>query len=196
MVDDKERFSLDADERAVLLDLARRAVSAAAAGVCSPAVVLEGWEPQGGPLAPVRGGFVTLRAGGRLRGCIGTIEPSRPLWWSVVDCAISSACRDPRFPPVTAEEVDSVAVEISVLTPFRRVDGPESIVIGEHGLYLRRGADAGLLLPQVAVEYGWGPEEFLEQCCWKAGLPAGSWKDEETEIMIFSALVFGEGGDA
>jgi len=195
MEDDRGRVCLDADDRATLLAIARRGVKAAAGGQ-RPGSGTEGPKREGEPLDSVHPVFVTLRSGSRLRGCIGTLETRDPLRRAVLECAMSSARHDPRFPPVAEEEVDGITIEISVLTPFRRIGGPEEIVIGEHGLYLRRGPHSGLLLPQVAVEYGWGAVEFLEQCCGKAGLSAGSWEEAESEIMIFSALVFGEDPDA
>ena len=94
------------------------------------------------------------------------------------------------------DELDEIDLEISVLSPFRTVSDEEEIVVGVHGLYVRRGFNAGLLLPQVATEYGWDREEFLRQCCRKAGLERTAWREEDTEIMIFSALVFREDKDA
>jgi AmmeMemoRadiSam system protein A len=192
MVDDADRISLRPEERAELLSLARRGLVFAAGGGQDAESVLRGVTVDHEALNQTWGVFVTLKQGGSLRGCIGTIEAREPLFRAVVECAISSAVRDPRFPPVTGEEVEDISIEISVMSPLRSVWEPQEIVVGIHGLYVRRGMNAGLLLPQVATEYGWDRREFLEQCCRKAGLPSGAWQEEGTEIMIFSALVFGE----
>ena len=136
------------------------------------------------------GAFVTLKSNGCLRGCIGRISSPRPLLQTVKEVAVSSAFEDPRFPPLTKTEWPSVRVEISVLSPFKRVQDPQSVCIGTHGVMIRRGVSSGLLLPQVATEQGWNREEFLSHACRKAGLPPDAWKDPATEIEVFSALVF------
>ncbi len=141
------------------------------------------------------GVFVTLSQHGRLRGCIGTTRANEPLYRAVVELAVSAGIRDPRFSPLTEEELNETRIEISVLSTFRTVDDIGEIVIEEHGLYVSQRDRAGLLLPQVAVQYGWDREEFVEQCCRKAGLSPDAWKDDATEIMVFSAIVFGETED-
>lgn len=139
------------------------------------------------------GAFVTLNtAGGDLRGCIGTIEPREPLFLAVHSSALSAAFRDPRFHPVAREELAALHIEISVMGPIERVTNVDDIVVGRDGLIVRRGHNAGLLLPQVATEYGWDRETFLDQTCVKAGLNRGSWRDSGTVIEKFSAEVFGE----
>lgn len=144
-------------------------------------------------LLELRGAFVTLKyhADKSLRGCIGYPYPIKPLWEAVRDAAISAALHDPRFPPVTPEELNELTLEISVLSPMEPVTNIEDIQIGRDGLVIRRGAQAGLLLPQVAVEYGWNREEFLKHTCMKAGLPSDAWK-KGAEILRFSAEVFGD----
>ena len=143
-------------------------------------------------LAATCGAFVTLHKGGRLRGCIGHLSSDRPLTETVSEVAVSSAFDDPRFPPVTEEEAPRLSIEISVLSPFREISDPREVVVGTHGILMRRGGRSGLLLPQVATEQGWDREEFLDHTCLKAGLPMGSWRESGTHIEVFSAFVFGE----
>lgn len=139
------------------------------------------------------GVFVTLRThDGELRGCIGSIIAREPLLRAVVSGAVNAAFRDPRFDPVTAAELPGLELEISVMGPIERVMDVEEIVCGRDGLIISRGSSAGLLLPQVATEYGWGRETFLDQTCVKAGLSPGVWRQAETRIEKFSAEVFGE----
>ncbi len=138
-----------------------------------------------------RGVFVTLHKKGRLRGCIGNIEGRRPLHEGIAELALESAFGDPRFTRLTAEEFPEIDIEISVLSKLTKIDSIDEIEVGTHGLYLRKGYSSGLLLPQVATEYGWDRETFLEQTCWKAGLPRDAWK-KGAEIYIFGAEIFGE----
>ena len=136
--------------------------------------------------------FVTLTKQGRLRGCIGQIVARAPLAQAVREAAISAAVRDPRFRPVTADEVDSLHIEISVLSPLRRVDDPSEIEVGKHGVLVRQGQRQGVFLPQVAPEQGWNREQMLTHLCAdKAGLPADAWKKTAT-LYVFTAQVFGE----
>jgi AmmeMemoRadiSam system protein B/AmmeMemoRadiSam system protein A len=135
--------------------------------------------------------FVTLTQGGELRGCIGTTEPNRPLYRTVVDCAIAAAVSDPRFPPLSLSELEGVRIEISVLGPLRRVRDASEIQVGRDGLMICQGERRGLLLPQVASRYGWDRISFLEQSCRKAGLPADAWR-QGARIYRFVAEVFGE----
>ena len=133
---------------------------------------------------------MSIHKKGMLRGCIGTLEASSPLWKCVEDMAQAAAFRDPRFRPVTEEELPYMDVEISVLTPFCEVEDPAAIQVGLHGLLIRKGYMSGLLLPQVASERNWDCITFLQETCRKAGLPADAWKDEDTKIYVFSADVF------
>jgi hypothetical protein len=137
-----------------------------------------------------RGAFVSLHKNGRLRGCIGQIVPANPLYQTIADMAIAAAFDDPRFDPLTAKEFKDLELEISVLTPMERLKNADEIEIGKHGLYLKKGFYSGLLLPQVAAEYGWDPITFLEETCRKAGLPRNAWKEKNTEIYLFSADIF------
>ncbi len=148
-----------------------------------------------------RGVFVTITSvpGKRLRGCIGFPEPVYPLLRCLQEAAIAACSEDPRFDPVREEELDRLSVEVSILTvPLRlEAETPQDLLsqirIGRDGLIVRSGFRSGLLLPQVAEEYGWSPQEFLEQTCVKAGLDSDMWLSHETEVYVFQALVFFEG---
>jgi hypothetical protein len=137
-----------------------------------------------------RGAFVTLTVNGQLRGCIGLIEADQPLYEVVATMAKAAAFQDPRFPPLDAGEFKNVKIEISVLTPPRPVTDPRQIQPGRDGIIMRRFPHAGLLLPQVATQYGWDRETFLNETCIKADMPPDCWKDKNTQISIFSAEVF------
>jgi AmmeMemoRadiSam system protein A len=135
--------------------------------------------------------FVTLRRrDDELRGCIGRVEVSQPLYRTVQECAISAATNDFRFPPVTAAELDDILIEISALSPFRKISNPAEIQVGRHGLLIRKGFRVGLLLPQVASDRNWSREEFLRGICLKAGLPSNGWGD--ADLYVFGAEVFEE----
>lgn len=135
---------------------------------------------------------MTLKENGRLRGCIGFTSPMQPLYLTVRDAAMYAALQDPRFPPVTSSELQRLEYEVSVLSPMRRVQDIHSIKIGEHGLLIKNGRHEGLLLPQVPVEEHWNQEQFLQQTCVKAGISPDCWKDADTDIFGFTAVVFGE----
>ena len=136
--------------------------------------------------------FVTLREKGDLRGCIGHVVAREPLYLCVRDMAVAAASEDPRFPPVRPEELKNIEIEVSVLTPMAPVKDPATIQVGRDGLMIRKGFRQGLLLPQVADEYGWDRETFLDHTCRKAGLPIGAWRHGHVRIERFSAEVFGE----
>ncbi|NQV04173.1 MAG: AmmeMemoRadiSam system protein B [Candidatus Omnitrophica bacterium] len=138
------------------------------------------------------GAFVTIKKHGQLRGCIGYIIAVKPLYETVRNVAASAAIKDTRFRPMTEDELKDMELEISALTPLKRITDPSEIEVGKHGIYMKQGFYSGLLLPQVATEYGWDRETFLQNTCRKAGLPKDAWKDESTEIYIFSAEVFSE----
>ncbi len=142
-------------------------------------------------LAP-RGAFVTLKIDNRLRGCIGSVEAHKPLSDTVLEMAHASATSDPRFTPVTESDLQRLDVEISVLSPLCLIRSIEEIEVGRHGLVVRGGAGHGLLLPQVATEAGWDAETFLGFTCEKAGLSRDAWRNEDTRIYVFTALVFGK----
>lgn len=138
------------------------------------------------------GAFVTLHKGSELRGCIGQLAPKEALFATVQRCAISAALEDTRFSPVTYEEITNLIIEISVLTPLRRIGDPSEVQVGKHGLMISREGRRGLLLPQVASENQWDRETFLVQTCRKAGLPPDTWRDPGTTIEVFTAQVFSE----
>jgi AmmeMemoRadiSam system protein A len=139
------------------------------------------------------GAFVTLHdRGGDLRGCIGSIQPVEPLCEAVASNAVNAAFRDPRFDPLTPGELAETHLEISVMSPIVPVSSIEEIEVGRDGLIIRKGSRAGLLLPQVATEYGWDRETFLAHTCTKAGLPRDAWRSPECRIERFSAEVFSE----
>lgn len=182
---EKEAPWLEKDEREELLRIARRAADG---------YVKRGKLPDESPaqekLRRPGAAFVTLTKRGRLRGCIGYTEAVAPLYRTIQECAVAAATEDPRFRPVSAAEVESLRIEISVLTPLAPVR-PEDVRVGTHGLMIRKGPRRGLLLPQVATEYGWDRETFLSQVCLKAGLDPDEWK-KGGELFAFNAEVFGE----
>ena len=182
-----EDAALTEKEQSILLGIARHAVekTAGTPGEPPPDMTTQA-------LLDKRGAFVTLKIGGRLRGCIGMVEPRRPLKDTVAEMARAAAVSDPRFLPVDEREIPSLDIEISVLTPPRRVRSHDEIVVGTHGLVIENGPHRGLLLPQVATEAEWDVETFLGYTCEKAGLPRNAWRDKETKIFVFSAQVFGE----
>lgn len=141
-----------------------------------------------------RGVFVTLKKKGDLRGCIGYIQPVKPLYEAVGEMAISAGTGDPRFSPVEEMELPDITIEISVLSPLKQVRDVEEIEVGRHGLYVTKDYFAGVLLPQVAVEYNWNRQEFLEETCLKAGLSPDAWQ-KGAQIYSFSAEIFRETDD-
>jgi len=139
------------------------------------------------------GAFVTLHRHGQLRGCIGMIEALKPLYETVIEMAVESATGDPRFNPLQESELKEIEIEISALSPKKRVSSIDEIEMGKHGVIVRRGGRSGVFLPQVAIETGWSKEEFMRNlCAGKAGLHPEAYKDKNTEIYIFEAEVFGE----
>jgi AmmeMemoRadiSam system protein B/AmmeMemoRadiSam system protein A len=179
-------------EQQILLRIARNTVSSHLATGEVPAVDLEQYDltPR---LTTPGAAFVTLRNGTELRGCIGHITAVRPLFMSVAENAYW-ASQDPRFQsnPVTFDELQQLEIEISVLTPMRRLLDPKKVRVGRDGLLIARDQDRGVLLPNVPIEQRWDREEFLAGASVKAGLPAHAWKDPQTEIYRFSAQIFGE----
>ena len=178
--------AIDGRATRFLLALARETIQCRLDGAPLPSP-----EPNDPKLLEPRGAFVTLKIEGRLRGCIGHVIGVAPLWRAVRDNAIAAAFEDPRFAPLEVDELPHAHIEISALTPLRRVDFDE-VVVGRDGILLENGFSRGLLLPQVAVEYSWDRETFLDHTCRKAGLEAGCWRLPDTAISTFSAQVFGE----
>jgi AmmeMemoRadiSam system protein B/AmmeMemoRadiSam system protein A len=173
------------EEKIQLKEIARKSVEAAVRGK-ELSVIKDISEKLKEPY----GVFVTLNKHGNLRGCIGRIIGDQPLYVSVQQMAKAAALEDPRFSPVAEKELVDLEIEISVLTPLEQVKNFEEIVIGRDGLYITKDYNSGLLLPQVAAEYGWTVEEFLEETCHKAGLPYDAYKSKNTKIFKFSAEVF------
>ena len=180
---------LSHQQRSQLLKTAREAIAA----------VLEGRRPEidiaefDEVLRRPAGAFVSLHdKGGDLRGCIGSIVPVAPLCQAVVSSAVSAAFRDPRFYPLTKEELANVELEISVMGPIEVVRDVAEIEVGRDGLIVTKGRNTGLLLPQVATDFGWDRDTFLSHTCTKAGLPGDAWRSPETRIERFSAEVFSE----
>jgi AmmeMemoRadiSam system protein A len=159
-----------------------------------------GLVPERPPLTPAldapRATFVTLRrrGTGELRGCVGETRPRGPLVESVMRMAIAAATEDPRFPAVTAEELPSLQIEISALTPMAPIR-PEDVVVGRHGLLITRGAATGLLLTQVPTAHGWNRTQFLAALCRKAGLPDDAWLSDDVRLFAFESEVWEEKDD-
>ncbi|MBD3413311.1 MAG: AmmeMemoRadiSam system protein B [Candidatus Aminicenantes bacterium] len=177
-------FCLSQTEKQELLDLARQSIQSY---IKEKKIIFT--QPQNEILNANRGAFVTLKSKGKLRGCIGFIEPVAPLCQTVAKAAVYAAFRDQRFPPLTALELQGLQIEISVLTKPEKVTDISEIEVGKHGLIISKGQKQGLLLPQVAKEYNWSKEMFLGQTCIKAGLPRDAWK-KGADICVFEALVF------
>ena len=177
---------LTESQKTALLDLAKRAIVAEVTRSReTPEVDIE--------LPASSGAFVTIKRRGELRGCLGTLQCTRGLAGEVARCAADSASHDPRFVPVSAEEISELSVEISVLGRLEEIDpsNPSAITIGRHGLVAELGPRRGLLLPQVATEWGWTVEQFLRQTCVKAGLRGDAWQNG-ARIYRFDAEVFGD----
>lgn len=183
-IKETDELSLSQGEKDELLNIGRTAIWSY---VKEKRIVCP--EPQSSQLHANRGAFVTLKKRGRLRGCIGFIEPVGPLYKTVAQAAVYAACRDARFPPLSPSELADLEIEISVLTLPRKINDISEIEVGRHGLIITKGPREGLLLPQVAAENNWSRTEFLEQTCLKAGLPKDSWKTAE-DIYVFEASVF------
>ncbi len=172
-------------DRAALLQLARDAIVAHVTGAAAPAAEVCARATENGAA------FVTLHRHGELRGCIGHIEADEPLGRVIARGAVAAASADPRFPPIAAEELPDLEIELSILGALEPVVTPDDIDIGRHGLIIEQGWHRGLLLPQVAPEWGWDREAFLAHTCHKAGLPRDAWK-HGAKVWRFEAEVFGE----
>jgi AmmeMemoRadiSam system protein A len=178
-------LGLNEQEKKTLHQIARTVIENKAKGKPVPEFKIDS-----SILTENRGAFVSIHKRGQLRGCIGYIEGRGPLHRTIEEMAEAAAFRDPRFMPVTERELPDLDIEISVLTPLKKITDVNEIEVGKHGIYIKKGWNSGLLLPQVATEYGWDRQTFLEHTCQKAGLPSNTWKDKNTEIYIFSADIF------
>ncbi len=180
-------FGLSEDDKKTLLKIARESILTKFEGKNPPVP-----EKMSEALRTNLGAFVTLNKDNRLRGCIGTFHPDQPLYTIIANMARQAAFSDHRFPAVSKEEVEHLDIEISVLTPMKKIIDPKLVEVGRDGLYKTNEFRSGVLLPQVPVEYGWDRIKFLEQTCLKAGLNPDAWKDKKTDIFTFQAEIFGE----
>ena len=178
-------MSLSKQERTEILALARESLREV---ICHKRELTRA--PQSGILGLRAGAFVSLHLKGKLRGCIGIVEPIATLGETIARCAVSAASEDPRFLPLGPEEVEDVEIEVSVLSAAAPI-AAEDVVVGVHGLLLERGSQRGLLLPQVAVGHGLDRQRFLEETCRKAGIAVDAWKSKETRILAFTCEVVG-----
>jgi len=181
-------FLTDAEQQK-LLRWARQTIEAAVRGE-QPFEVPDAELTPG--LSSPHGAFVTIKKRGELRGCIGNMDFKRRLWDNVIAVAVASALEDPRFPPLQAEELHEVRLEISVLEPPHELPRPELFDPQRHGIIIQKGFRHGLLLPKVAQEYGWDAQKTLEMVCLKAGLPPQAWREPDARLQIFEAFDFGE----
>ncbi|MHB1346695.1 MAG: AmmeMemoRadiSam system protein B [Candidatus Humimicrobiaceae bacterium] len=186
-VEDTTSISLNKKEKLILLEIARESIKSAILGI----------KPNISNINDVIlnekcGAFVTITIDDKLRGCIGNIRATNPLWETVKTMAREAALNDPRFYPLTASDIKNIKIEISVLSPFKLINDLNEIKVGRHGLFIKKGFNQGLLLPQVATDYNWDRTQFLKETCRKAGLPENAWQDKNCEIYIFSATVFNE----
>jgi len=179
-------FQLSKASKTCLLELSRKTIQEFLQFGRKPSEV-----PAQAELLEKRGVFVTLHGQGHLRGCIGYVAPLFPLYEAVISCSISAATDDPRFQPLRLEELDTIEIEISVLSAAEIVQDIQQIKVGVHGLMISHKRARGLLLPQVAVEHKWDREEFLSETCRKAGLPRDAWK-KGAIIELFTAIAFRE----
>jgi len=181
-------MTISAEDRSKLVSLARQAVTAQVTGAPRP-------DPGAaeGLLAERRGCFVTLTNAGRLRGCIGSFQPDRPLGQMIVEMGMSAAGHDPRFfaDPITPGELDELTIEVSVLSALEKTDDPLSLEVGKDGIYVVGGGRAGCFLPEVATDQGWDAREFLEHCCTgKAGMRPDAWRQPDTTVYLFTSEKF------
>ena len=181
---------LSESERTCLLQVARHSIESVVSGRPGSEVSIDA-----SILGKTSGAFVTLRIDHELRGCIGYVDPKKPLVDTVHDAAEKAAMEDLRFPAVTADELAIIAIEISVLSPMKSISSIVEIEVGSHGLVVELGTHRGLLLPQVAVEYGWDAAELLKQTIRKAGLEPGIIKHRDLRLFIFTAEIFSESRD-
>ncbi len=181
------QHNLNKEEQSWLLELARRAILSHLAGVPLEPKSIAG-EVFSEVLQQPAGAFVTLQCRGDLRGCVGYIKPHLPLYRTVVEAAVAAAFRDFRFSPLLREDVDFLEIEISVLSELVPIE-ITWVEVGKHGLVVSQGSQSGLLLPQVAAERDWTPEQFVEETCVKAGLPRDACQ-KGADLQGFTALVF------
>ena len=181
---------MDTQAKKILLEIARNSVEAAVKR--EPTSDIFSDLPE---LQEKQGAFVTLKVHNQLRGCIGSFTSDLPLYKLVSEMAVSAATEDPRFTfnRIKPPELNRIEIEISVLSPLKRIKNPLDFELGKHGIFIKKGGLTGCFLPQVAVETGWSKEEFLSHCCSsKAGLPDNAWEYGDIEIYIFTAEIIEE----
>lgn len=181
-------WHLNSAEKKELLAIARRALTnfVKEKKVCRP-------QTDKACLKEKRGVFVTLRKEGELRGCLGTMAGKKPLFSEVNDMAVAAASQDLRFSPVLEPELSRIKIEISVLSPVKKINDPEKIILGKHGVLVKSGLQSGVFLPQVAAEAGWNRDQLLDNLCrHKAGLPQDIWRKENCDIFVFATETFAE----
>jgi len=180
---------VNATEQQKLLGWVRQAIKAA---VCKATDFQAPEAELTSNLRTPHGVFVTLTKNGQLRGCIGYMDFSRPLWKNCMQAAVAAAIEDPRFPPVEPGELPDLQFEISVMEPPRPIRSVDEFDYLRHGIIITKGSRRGLFLPQVAREQGWNKQETLEMVCEKAGLPSGAWRAPDARLEVFTAFVFGK----
>lgn len=180
---------MNTDEQSKLLRWARQAIERAVRGAKPMQIANSELTVD---LEAPHAAFVTLKKCGELRGCIGQMDFTRPVWENVVDAAASAALDDPRFTPVQPDELTDLRLEISILEPPVDLLRIEDFDVQRHGIIFQCGSRRALLLPKVAQEYGWNAEQVLECVCQKAGLAADAWRDHEARFQVFTAIDFGE----
>jgi AmmeMemoRadiSam system protein A len=181
-------MELSSKEKKILLTAARESIRSLFAKADIPVVDYTTYPN----LKLKAGAFVTLKINNELRGCIGFITSEQPLFDTICEVAKHAAVQDPRFTPLTPQEFNSVQIEISVLSPMKKISDYTEIKIGEHGLLVEEGYHRGLLLPQVATENDYSVEQFLTSICMKAGLSPNLWQRKKLNLKVFTALVFNE----
>jgi len=181
-------FVLTDKEKQILLKLARTSISEYIKNKERPFIDATFFTPN---LLSSCGAFVSLHINGDLRGCVGTFRTDKALYQNIREMAIDAATNDYRFGPLKVNELNLLDIEISVLTPMHRISSPEEIILGKHGIYIKKDGKSGTLLPQVATDKNWTKEEFLGYCSRdKAGLGWNGWKD--AEVYVYEAIIFGE----
>jgi MEMO1 family protein len=191
-VEAKNEFELTQEEKSLLLKIARKTVKEY---LTSGKIPVFSEKTMTANLLVKTGAFVTLNKNRQLRGCIGSFTSQVPLYNIIQEMAIAAATQDSRFMPVTPDELNKIHIEISVLTPLRRIQSMDEFKLGRDGIYIKKGDRSGTFLPQVAIDTKWSTEEFMGHCARdKAGIGWDGWKDKDAELFTYQALVFGEEG--
>lgn len=188
METNSSEYNLTGEDKAALLKIARETIESYIKSGITPSIDASGFSEI---LKSPAGAFVSLHKEGELRGCIGSFNPDEPLYLVVQDMAVSASTKDYRFPRVRSDELKKIDIEISVLTPLKKIESIDEIVLGKHGIYMKKGYSGGTFLPQVATQTGWSLEEFLGHCSRdKAGIGWDGWRN--AELYTYEALIFDE----